>query len=137
MPIVCVKLFLIEPLAVEATKRFAHLTDESPAKFYTPDLFFIECANILWKYVNHYGYAADAARQDIADILELPILGTPTQTLTEAALRLAVEHEIAAYDAAYVVLSQRLALPLVTADERLVRRLRHTQYDVRWLGARP
>jgi predicted nucleic acid-binding protein len=46
-------------------------------------------------------------------------------------------HEITACDAAYVALSRRLSLPLVTADEPLVHRLAGTGLDVRWLGAWP
>ena len=53
---VCVKVFVVEPLTAEATDLFSHLTDENPPQFYVPDLFFIECANILWKYAVQYGY---------------------------------------------------------------------------------
>ncbi len=134
---VCIKLFLIEPLTEQATSLFAHLAGDVPARFFAPDLLYIECANVLWKYVDHYGYRVEAARQDIADILELPIIATPTYELADAALQLAAEQRIAAYDAAYVVLSQRLGLPLVTADERLLHRLRQTGLDLRWLGDWP
>jgi predicted nucleic acid-binding protein len=134
---VCAKIFLIESLSPEATALFAHLSDETPAQFYAPDLFYIECANILWKYVQQYGYRAESASQDMNDLLELPITSTPTVQLAGEALKLGVEYSVAAYAAAYVVLSQRLALPLVTADDRLVRRLHHTPYDVRWLGDWP
>jgi predicted nucleic acid-binding protein len=75
---VCIKVFLVEPLSTEATALCTHLTDEVPAQFYAPDLLYIECANILWKYVSHYGYRPESARQDLVDILELPILSTPT-----------------------------------------------------------
>jgi hypothetical protein len=37
---------------------FAHLTDDPPARFYLPDLFYTECANILWKVVQRFGYPA-------------------------------------------------------------------------------
>jgi predicted nucleic acid-binding protein len=134
---VCLKLFLVEPLTSEAQALFAHLTDANPAQFYAPDLFYIECANILWKYAHHHGYDPVSASLDMVDILDLPINITPTQLLSEAALELALDRGIAAYDAAYVVLSDRLDLPLVTADERLVHRLQSTHYDVRWLGNWP
>jgi predicted nucleic acid-binding protein len=134
---VCVKLFLVEPLTAEAQALFTHLTDANPAQFYAPDLFYLECANILWKYAHHHGYDPVAAKQDLVDILDFPLTITPTQLLSEDALALALERGIAAYDASYVVLSTRLGLPLVTANERLVHHFYATKYDVRWLGNWP
>jgi predicted nucleic acid-binding protein len=134
---VCIQLFVVEPLTDQATGLFTHLTSKNPARFYVPDLFYIECANVLWKYVIHHGYQRDAAVKDMADILALPMNSTPTVDLAEEALQLGANFTIAAYDAAYGTLAQRLGLPLVTADERLVRRLRHTSFDVRWLGVWP
>ena len=71
------------------------------------------------------------------DLIQLPLRVAPTVELTGAALRLAVNHEIAAYDAAYVVLAQRLSLPWVTADEPLVKRFEETDFDVRFLADWP
>jgi predicted nucleic acid-binding protein len=45
-----------------------------------------------------------------------------------------VTHGLTAYDAAYVALARKLSLPLVTADEALIRRLDSTGLEVRWLG---
>ena len=59
------------------------------------------------------------------------------QILVEDALEIAVQYGSTAYDSAYVVLSQNLALPLVTADEALVRRFAGTEFDVRFLGDWP
>jgi predicted nucleic acid-binding protein len=129
-----IKLFLVEPLSERADALFAHLADDPPSQFYVPDLFFIECTNILWKYVRRFGYPADVARQDVADLTRLPLQVVPTATLAEAALELAVQHGSTAYDSAYVALAQRLSLPLVTADEALVRRFEDTGLDVRFLG---
>lgn len=134
---VCIQVFVIEPLTDRATELFTHLTSKDPARFYVPDLFYVECANILWKYVIHHGYKQDAAIQDMADVLDLPIDSTPTVDLAAEAFQLGANFTITAYDAAYVVLAQRLELPLVTADERLLRRLRHASFDVRWLGVWP
>lgn len=39
----------------------------------------------------------------------------------EAALALAIEHPVSAYDGQYVALAQRLRAPLITADRRLLK----------------
>lgn len=52
-------------------------------------------------------------------------------------MKLATANEITAYDAAYVALSHRLSLPLVTADEALARRLSGSDLDVRFLAEWP
>jgi len=132
-----IKLFLVEPLSDRADALFDYLTATPPARFYVPDLFFIECTNILWKYVRRFGYAPESARQDIVALTQLPLQVASTASLAEAVLALAVSHGITAYDTAYVALAQRLALPLVTADEALVRRLEGSGLDVRWLGKWP
>lgn len=132
-----IKLFLVEPLSERADTLFAHLTDDPPSRFYVPDLFFIECTNILWKYVRRFGYPTDAAQQDVADLVRLPLQVVPTAALAEAALELSVQHGSTAYDAAYVALARRLSLPQVTADEALARRFEDTDLDVRFLGDWP
>jgi predicted nucleic acid-binding protein len=132
-----IKLFLVEPLSDQADALFDHLTNSPPARFYVPDLFFIECTNILWKYVNFYDYPSETAEQDLADLIQLPLRVVSTVELAEEALCLAISQEIAAYDAAYVVLSRQLSLPLVTADEPLVKRFEETSFEVRFLADWP
>lgn len=132
-----IKLFLIEPLSDRADALFAHLADTPPARFYVPDLFFIECANVLWKYVRRFGYPPENALQDVADLTRLPFRIVSTGELAEEALEIAIEYGITAYDAAYVALSARLSLPLVTADKALIQRLEESPFDIRWLGEWP
>jgi predicted nucleic acid-binding protein len=57
-----------------------------------------------------------------------------TAELAADALEVALAHDVSAYDAAYVALSRRLGLPLITAGESLVRALAQTSFDVRCLG---
>lgn len=128
-----IKLFLVEPLTDRADALFVHLTDDPPARLYVPDLFFVECANILCKYVRRFGYTAEAAVRDVRDLVSLPLQTVSMAVLAEEALAVAIEHGSTAYDSAYVVLAQRLSLPLVTADEALVRRFEGTGLDVRSL----
>jgi predicted nucleic acid-binding protein len=132
-----VKLFLVEPLSDRADVLFTYLTATPPASLFVPDLFFIECTNILWKYVRRFDYPPDAAQQDVTDLIRLPVHLVSTADLAEVAIALAVLHAITAYDALYVALAQQLSLPLVTADQALVRRLEGTGLDVRWLGDWP
>ena len=68
-----IKLFLVEPLADRADVLFASLAATPPARLYVPDLFFVECTNILWKYVRRFGYSPEAAQQDVADLVRLPL----------------------------------------------------------------
>ncbi len=120
---VAIKLFLVEPLSDRADALFATLAGSSPARFYVPGLLYLECANILWKYVRRYSYPAESARRDIAGLLALPLQAVPTADLVQEALDIALRYGATAYDATYVALAQRLSLPLVTADEALVHRL--------------
>jgi predicted nucleic acid-binding protein len=126
-----IKLFLAEPLSDRVDALFDHLSDALPARLYVPDLFFVECANILWKYVRRYGYPQEAAQQDVADLVRLPVRSVPTAVLAESALGLAMSWEITAYDAIYAALAEQLSLPLVTADEALVRKLSGAGLDAR------
>jgi predicted nucleic acid-binding protein len=69
--------------------------------------------------------------------VSLPLQTVSMAVLAEEALAVAIEHGSTAYDSAYVVLAQRLSLPLVTADEALVRRFEGTGLDVRSLANWP
>jgi predicted nucleic acid-binding protein len=132
-----IKLFLVEPLSERADALFDHLTDALPASLYVPDLFYVECTNILWKYVRRFGYPPEAARQDVTDLVRLPVRSVSMAALVKPALSLAMTFGITAYDAAYVALAERLSLPLVTADEALARKLAATGADVRLIGEWP
>ncbi len=132
-----IKLFVAEALSDRATALFAHLAANPPANFYVPDLFFIECTNILRKHVIRFGYPPDKAQKDLIHLRALDLNGIPTADLIKDALHLALIHPISAYDASYVALAQRFGIPLVTADEKLVRALAGTSYSVHSLKTFP
>lgn len=75
-----IKLFLVEPLSDRADALFNHLAQAPPARFYVPDLFFIECTNILWEYTRRFGYPQEAAQRDIADLVRRLYVLFPPQT---------------------------------------------------------
>jgi predicted nucleic acid-binding protein len=132
-----IKLFLAEDLSDRADALFAHLAADPPGQFSVPDLFYIECANILWKHTRRSAYPTDKARKALTDLNGLALKHFPTADLAAQALDLAVQKAITAYDACYVALALRLAVPFVTADEKLARALSSTKYQVRWLGDFP
>jgi predicted nucleic acid-binding protein len=129
-----IKLVLREALSSEAHALFAHLAHDPAARFHVPDLFDIECANILWKQVQHAGCPTADAQSHIADLLALALQRVPVTAVAQDALAVATRYGLTAYDAAYVALSGRLAVPLVTADKRLVNKMAGSPYTVLDLG---
>ena len=117
------KLFIDDPLSNSVHDLFAHLGDDPPARFYVPDLFYIEVANVLWKYVRWQGLPPADAGDYLAALGKLTLQSTPTSELMGDALKLAVEYQITAYDASYLALAQRLDLRVLTADAKLARAL--------------
>jgi predicted nucleic acid-binding protein len=131
---VAVKLFLTEDLSDVAEKLFEGLGDGTLKRFFVPHLFYTECANIFWKHVRRFGYPAAYARQDLNDLKGLDLLSVSSTALVSAALDLALDCGISAYDATYAALARSLDIPLITADEKLTGKLAASEVDVRWLG---
>ena len=130
---VAIKLFINEPLSDQAEALFSIL-EASPAGLYVPDLFFIECTNILWKHIKRFGYPEDKAHEDLAALKDLALHRFATTDLMEDALGIAVAHGITAYDGCYVALGRQLKIPVVSADEKLVRKMADSVHVVEWLG---
>jgi predicted nucleic acid-binding protein len=114
-----IKLFVKEEFSEQAHALFSHLAADPPAELYIPDLFYIECTNILLKYTRRFGRSLEDSRADIADLRLLSLKSISTVDLMEQALLLAAEKNLTAYDACYAVLAQSLVAPLITADDQL------------------
>ncbi|RLC69404.1 MAG: hypothetical protein DRI52_08945 [Chloroflexi bacterium] len=131
---VVVKLFVDEELSAQARALLGRLALPEPDQFFAPDLLLAECANVLWKYVQFYGYDVEMARANLADLADLAIQTVPVINLFQEAFELGHRLSIAVYDACYVTLAEGLGYPLVTADEPLVRRLAGEGLPVLYLG---
>jgi len=125
-----IKLFVDEQGSEMAERIFILLASNPPITLYVPDLFYIECANILWKYTRHHDYPAEFARENIADLLMLALQSIPTSALIKDALELALAYQISAYDACYIALAQKLNLPFLTADSALINKTRSAQVTI-------
>ncbi len=127
---VAIKLFIEQQESDQAEALFEKLSIEPVAQLYVPELFYAECANVLWQYVRRVNYPATEAQASLARLKSLSLQTVAISDLVTEALAIAINHNISAYDACYVALSERLNLPLVTADQKLIRVLSSTEYQI-------
>jgi predicted nucleic acid-binding protein len=114
-----VRLFLPEEYAQQVHELFESAVGEGSGSLFVPDLFFIECANVLWKKVRRSEYSEEMALANLSDLRALDLPTTPTTELMERALEIACQCGTTACDACYVALAERNDIPLLTADSRL------------------
>ena len=89
-----------------------------------PDLIVAECANILWKKVQRTELSKDEALIAARLLQSAEIELVPSRALMESATRLAIELDHPAYDCLYLALAVENGCRFVTADERLVNKIR-------------
>lgn len=129
---VVVKAFVEEELSREADALLQGFDEQPPTTFYVPFHFMAECTNIFWKYTWKYSYPRESAQQDLAALSALPFQAVDLSPLP--VLQLALDFNVTAYDAGYAALARHLGVPLVTADEKLVRKLKAGDCEAVWLG---
>ncbi len=89
-----------------------------------PDLLMAECANILWKKVRRAELQEDEALLAAGLIQRAEIEIFPMRPLLESATRLAIALNHPAYDCVYLALAAANGWRFVSADERLLGKLR-------------
>lgn len=89
-----------------------------------PEIFYIEMANICWKWVRRKAMRYETVVNALDSILELPLERYSDNELADVALENASRFNISAYDGAYLALAEIYAAPLITADEALLRACR-------------
>jgi predicted nucleic acid-binding protein len=90
---------------------------------HAPDHWQAEAVNVLWSKVFRGELSAADAEERMTVLLRAPVIATPIAGLMPRAFAIAVAHMVTIYDALYVALAETRDIPLVTADERLIRRL--------------
>ena len=123
--------FLVKEEYSLFVKQFLHeLHAEGGFNIYVPDLLYIECANILWKKVRRGEVDILTVEANLSVLLAMELSTTPLSELAVRAVCLACDHGISAYDASYLALSERLGVPLLTADNRLANALANSTHQV-------
>jgi len=92
-----------------------------------PDLLFAECANVLWKKVQRGELSKDEADIAAQTLEQADIAIASTRGHLASAMAIAVELDHPAYAAVYLSVAQAAELRLVTADDRLIRKVREGQ----------
>jgi predicted nucleic acid-binding protein len=115
------KILLIEEGSAEATAVLAeHMANPSAYLIAVPDLFHLECANIVWKAHRRGEVSAKDAGTLLREVDTWGLVWGAVSELRDRALAIACEHNCSAYDASYLALAEKLKRPLVTADARLM-----------------
>ena len=79
----------------------------------------VELQHALWRLVRTRALSDDRASDPLADFADTAIIRYPHVALADRMWEL--RHNMTAYDAAFVVLAEILAVPLITCDARLAR----------------
>jgi len=106
----------------ETTQPVLHVFDLlSQGGAWVPGHWRLEVANVLEINVRRKRHDKNFRNATLADLAQLPIqvdLGTDSQAWN-GTVRLAEQHQLTLYDAAYLELALRRDLPLATLDEDL------------------
>ena len=92
-----------------------------------PDLLFAECANVLWKKVRRGELTKEEAEIAAQTLEQAELSVVSTRGYLAVATSIAVELNYPAYDAVYLAVAEASGLRLVTADDRLVRKVQEGQ----------
>ncbi|MEH2337850.1 type II toxin-antitoxin system VapC family toxin [Nostoc sp.] len=117
---VSLKQFIPDPLTAKVNQLFAHLAYPQ-TEIFVPDLFYIECANVLWKYAHAGRYDVSLIQGNLASLKAFPLCVVSTVDLMADAVTIALNYGISAYDGSYVALSQQVGATLLILDGKLVR----------------
>ena len=111
--------FVIDCSAAIDSFRHPHLHALPDSNFYAPELIDIEYANALRGLVTRGEVTEQAADQLIELWAQMDVFRSSHRLLLSRVWEL--RNNLSAYDATYVVLAERLQIPLITTDRRLAR----------------
>jgi predicted nucleic acid-binding protein len=96
-----------------------------------PDLLMIEAANTLWKKTLRRELSVSEADRALGVLVESGLVVCPAQPLLARALAMAQQLAHPVYDCVYLALAERERATLITADERLLDRIKRRRLRAR------
>jgi predicted nucleic acid-binding protein len=109
---------------VEETGTGDALALRQSGRIIAPELLLAECANVLWKKVRRRELSKQEAILAARLLQSADIEIVSTRSLLESATSIAIELDHPAYDCVYIALAAVSDCRFVTADGRLLRKLR-------------
>lgn len=90
---------------------------------HAPDHWLAEAVNALWSKVFKGDLTAADAGERMTALLRAPVIGVPVPDLMPRAFAISVAQAVTIHDSLYIALAEKLDVPFVTADARLIRRM--------------
>jgi predicted nucleic acid-binding protein len=116
---------------VEETGSADALVLRQAGRIIAPELLLAECANILWKKVRRRELSKPEAILAARLLQGADMEIVSTRSLLESATLIAIELDHPAYDCLYIALAAASGCRFITADDRLLRKLRQGRRN-RW-----
>lgn len=106
--------WLLQTAAGQSIEKRIYSRNET---LHAPHLLDLEVTQVLWRLAAQTMISAHRAEEAVRDLVELGVTRYPHVLLLPRIWQL--RHNFSAYDAAYIVLAERLAAACVTRDARL------------------
>ena len=101
---------------------------EFATRLIAPELLIPEFINAAWRLVVYAGAPPDLAMDSVSEIGRAFEELVPSVALKDRAIAIALELRHPAYDCFYLALAEMREVPLVTADDRLLRRCTNSPF---------
>lgn len=106
-------------LQTPAARRVSRVLFAAGQTLHAPHLIDLEIAQVLRRYARSASISADRGAEALSDFLDFPLTRYPHFVLLNRVWQM--RHNLSAYDAAYLALSEALDAPLFTRDRALAR----------------
>ncbi len=117
---IVIAYLITETYTLQARELFNPLRQPAD-QFWIPEFCLLECTNVLWKHVSFSGMPIETARQNVVDLLALPLAVIATDEFLASALMIALTNRLAVYDSVYVAMAKKLDCPLISVDQKQAR----------------
>ena len=99
--------------------------DEKMLTITIPHLTFYEIGNVLKTAIKRERISENSAKKLYSALIDLEFVVYATKDLFAFALSRSIDFDISVYDAAYIALAEYLQVPFLTADRKLLNKVKN------------